>query len=280
MFYSRDGDIATVEDAEANGTVIEGWTAAITEVQAVGLSPDTLYYFNVLVRDEAGNKAAYQMTEHMTEAEPDMEPPVPGGDGEITTSNVTYTRMNLSWMAATDNVTAQQDLEYKVFYSRDGDIATVEDAEANGTVIEGWAADITEVRATGLRSNTLYYFNVLVRDEAGNKAAYQMTDQSTRRRPPSPPPGPVSATIYPPKVDFVKLGPEDTVEINITWNDASDVEDVTVPGIQDLNWFLVDNNFIEIHSTELEKLDPGLHQFTISFDVGSDAIFTVNIIEE
>ena len=280
VFYSRDGDIATVEDAEANGTVIEGWTAAITEVQAVGLSPDTLYYFNVLVRDEAGNKAAYQMTEHMTEAEPDMEPPVPGGDGEITTSNVTYTRMNLSWAAATDNVTAQQDLEYKVFYSRDGDIATVEDAEANGTVIEGWAADITEVRATGLRSNTLYYFNVLVRDEAGNKAAYQMTDQSTRRRPPSPPPGPVSATIYPPKVDFVKLGPEDTVEINITWNDASDVEDVTVPGIQDLNWFLVDNNFIEIHSTELEKLDPGLHQFTISFDVGSDAIFTVNIIEE
>jgi hypothetical protein len=42
-------------DAEANGIVVQGWTADI----ATGLSAGTAYYFNVLVRNDVGNATAY-----------------------------------------------------------------------------------------------------------------------------------------------------------------------------------------------------------------------------
>jgi len=51
-----------VEGAESSGEgreVVADWSQDIATMDAVGLAPGTLYYFNVLVRDEAGNKSAY-----------------------------------------------------------------------------------------------------------------------------------------------------------------------------------------------------------------------------
>jgi hypothetical protein len=58
----------------------------------------------------------------------------------------------------------------------------VGDAQANGTVARDWTLDVTTANATGLSSGTLYYFNVLVKDGAGNINAYVSGSQSTPLR--------------------------------------------------------------------------------------------------
>jgi len=174
---SLSNDIDTVSDAEANGVLVQDWTANIITTPVTGLVHNTTYYFNVLVRDEAGNKAAYTVMSQATPA--DTTDPVPGGGGTISTSSVGATSLDLIWTKATDNLSTQTTLEYLVYYSTSNNIGTAANAEANGTPVGSYTADIATKPATGLTSSTTYYFNVLVRDEAGNKAAYTTVSQAT-----------------------------------------------------------------------------------------------------
>lgn len=112
----------------------------------------------------------------------DKTPPTPGGDGLITTSNIQAGGVTLEWTRATDNSPGsdQAMLRYRVYYA-DTDYQTREAWETHGTpsddwpfgtdVEEGWAKDVHAKVITGLNSGD-YYFNVLVKDQAGNKAAY------------------------------------------------------------------------------------------------------------
>lgn len=52
VVYSAGSNIDTVSNAVYNGTVTKDWTANLTGATATGLSPQTTYYFNVVVRDE------------------------------------------------------------------------------------------------------------------------------------------------------------------------------------------------------------------------------------
>ncbi|MCL6479594.1 MAG: S-layer homology domain-containing protein, partial [Peptococcaceae bacterium] len=63
-------------------------------------------------------------------------------------------------------------------------IASVTDAVYNGTAVGDYATDTGTKEITGLNSNTTYYFNVIVMDEAGNKTAYTMTSVTTAAAPP------------------------------------------------------------------------------------------------
>jgi len=110
----------------------------------------------------------------------DTTAPTPGDSGSISISNVTATSAELSWTKAEDNDSAQADLQYKVVYSTSDNIDTVSDAQDNGTVAEDWTTDMGTASATALNSGTKYYFNVLVKDEAGNTAAYTSTSQTTK----------------------------------------------------------------------------------------------------
>ena len=105
--------------------------------------------------------------------------PIPGGSGVISISAYTYNSISLSWTKATDNYAAQSALEYKVVRSLSNNISTVATAEANGTIVQNWTADINSATATGLTLNTLYYFNVIVRDKTNNKAVYTTKSQYT-----------------------------------------------------------------------------------------------------
>jgi hypothetical protein len=58
---SEAPSIDNVADAVANGTVAADWTAGVTNAGITGLTPGTMYYFNVLVRDMAENTSAYEM---------------------------------------------------------------------------------------------------------------------------------------------------------------------------------------------------------------------------
>lgn len=98
------------------------------------------------------------------------DPPVPGQNLTVTTAGATS--ISLSWAPATDDETAAPALEYLAFYSTANNLNGVEDVETNGTPVGAYAAAVTDVEVTGLTPDLAYYFSVLVRDEADQRAAY------------------------------------------------------------------------------------------------------------
>ncbi|MFO7767731.1 MAG: hypothetical protein R6W82_02070 [bacterium] len=165
-------DVLTVTDAQANGTTVIDWTADTYTARDRGLAGESRYYYNVLVRDEASNTAAYMMAELNT---PDATPPTPGDGGTIASEDSTFTSIRVSWHPAGDTRTLPGGLQYRVVYSLDPDVATVAEAQVNGTISMDWTTvSSTEWEMTGLQPDTSYYVNVLVRDAAGNMAAYTM----------------------------------------------------------------------------------------------------------
>lgn len=105
--------------------------------------------------------------------------PVPGNLGVITTSNLSHFSMNLHWTAAVDGITVQSNLQYKVVYSLSNNVHHIFNAEVNGTVVLDWTTNVTSIFVTNLSGNTPYYFNVIVRDAAGNKAVYVALTKNT-----------------------------------------------------------------------------------------------------
>lgn len=73
--------------------------------------------------------------------------PVPGA--AISYSSVTTTSMVVNWGAATDSVTNQVNLQYKLVRSSSNNIASVSTAEANGTLVMDWTANTTSCAVSG-----------------------------------------------------------------------------------------------------------------------------------
>ncbi|MDR1292548.1 MAG: Ig-like domain repeat protein [Clostridiales Family XIII bacterium] len=109
--------------------------------------------------------------------------PVAGGaaggspDSALAVSDLGETGLTLSWAKAADAFPAMRDntLRYFVYRSASDNIRTPEDCAANGGIPLNGAAgstDIATFAVGGLEADTPYWFNVVVADEAGNKAAY------------------------------------------------------------------------------------------------------------
>ena len=115
---------------------------------------------------------------------PDVDAPINGsslGDpAAITPSSITSSGVTLSWDRANDDMTADASLQYLVYRSLSANLTSLANIEANGTPIGTWASDLITLPVTSLSSATQYYFNVVVKDLAGNKAAiYTMTNITT-----------------------------------------------------------------------------------------------------
>jgi len=182
---SSSNNLATVPNAEANGTVVQAYTADIATANVTGLDASTTYFFNVIVRDQSGNKSIY-VTKSVTTTAGSSTPPVldsiapnPGNSGIIAASGITGTTLTLNWTPATDDVTAQTSLLYEVRRSSSDNIDTVIDAETNGTIIRAYAANISTLSVTGLTPAKSYFFNVIVKDAAGNKETYATKNATT-----------------------------------------------------------------------------------------------------
>ena len=142
----------------------DGITLTYTDTTVVS---GTLYYYRISASSTGGTSISN--TVNLASA-----PPVPGDSGTIGFSDTTATSTILSWTKAADNVSAESTLEYRVVQSESNNIDTASNAESNGTQVQDWTADIDTCSAEGLSAGTTYYFNVLVRDEAGNTDVYTM----------------------------------------------------------------------------------------------------------
>jgi hypothetical protein len=197
--YPKSVDVNTVNGIESvviTGTKTVGQSVAVGGadadiVTAAGEATEPTYTADTSAIAETGGTCEFTLTVSeaekadivynvtVTAAVPDITPPVPGSDGTITVSNVTHNSLELSWAAAADDVTVQQNLQYKVVYSESDNIETSINAEANGTIVRDWMAGLTGTEASGLSAGTQYYFNVIIRDEAGNMAVYDTESQTT-----------------------------------------------------------------------------------------------------
>jgi hypothetical protein len=109
----------------------------------------------------------------------DVTAPVAGASGTLTASNPTSSTVDLSWSFATDETTAGSALEYRAYFSLADNLDTVALVLANGTAANEWQANFSELTVESLALDQPYYFNVLVRDEAGNVAAYNGASATT-----------------------------------------------------------------------------------------------------
>lgn len=116
-------------------------------------------------------------------AEEDNVAPVPGGNGLISITNQEPDSLTINWTKATDDISSQSSLEYKVVYSLSDNIDTLADAEENGTVARDWIKDIDTTTITSLDDLTTYYVNVLARDIGENNAIYTTASDDTAKLP-------------------------------------------------------------------------------------------------
>lgn len=187
LYYSTSNNIGTVSNAEVNGTLIMDYEFDTISFPMTDLTPGTTYYFNVIVKDEVGNKSSYATSSITTIA--DTTAPTPGNSGMVLSDSATTSSVHLSWTSAEDDITPSSDIMYAAYKSLLNNISTVADAESNGTLIMNWTADATDLNVTGLNASSTYYFNVLVKDEAGNKASYIAAKVSTTVDTSAPSPG-------------------------------------------------------------------------------------------
>jgi len=182
--YSQSPNIDSWQDAELNGTVALDWTTDIATAEVTGLTIDTTYYFNVVVRDVAGNKDDYGMIDDVTKTDDKAPLPADGGSTTLSISNVGTNSLTVSWQKASDNATPVENLEYLVVYSTEsGDLDTAASAFANGTHVGTWVQDIATKDLTGLEDYVTYYVNVIVRDEVDLRAIYTKNSATTIKVP-------------------------------------------------------------------------------------------------
>ena len=166
VYQSTSPNIDTVETMEANGTPLGGYATFTTAMLNVtGLTPSTTYYFNIIVRNSTGGKAAYAM--QMLDAAP-----LAGGGGAISATIPVAGQVNLVWTQATDFITPQPFLQYMVYQSTLANLTTVAQVLANGTAVSVYTAGIGTLTLIKPVAATAYYWNVIAKDAAGNMTAY------------------------------------------------------------------------------------------------------------
>lgn len=102
-------------------------------------------------------------------------------DRNLLLTSVTENTVALSWTAAEDTApgdsTPQASLRYRLVYS-ETPIATISEANL-ATISLDFSAGTLNHTVGGLRSDTLYYFNVIVEDLQGNQVIYNQTSATT-----------------------------------------------------------------------------------------------------
>jgi hypothetical protein len=176
LVFTEKMDKASVESAFSISPVVAGtftWPSddMVEWIPSADLDANTTY--TVTVADSAISVDDYNLEAPYVFSfkTKDNDGPTPGAGGYSFT-HVSGTAISLNWTAASDSLTPQEDLYYKVVSSPNADIGTVGDAETNGTVAQAWLPNVTsaQVQASSYSQNT--YYAVLVRDEAGNITTY------------------------------------------------------------------------------------------------------------
>ncbi len=102
-----------------------------------------------------------------------------GNGGLISITDIGTDTVTLNWTLATGSTTSDDTLEYLAFYSTEQVDETVSAFISDATAFSNYSAGTTSIKITGLTHNTLYYFNVIVKDGVSGKALYKTVSETT-----------------------------------------------------------------------------------------------------
>ncbi len=226
-------EIDTIEEIEAgNGTVAADWTKNLTTILLSGLEQGVTYWVVVLVRDGYHLISMYNPGSQLV---PDTVPPA--SSAQVVISNIADEGFDIAWDPASDNLTPDDLLEYRVVVSSDP--TTIDTAQEvadllSGDVLVDWQTMTFSTSASGLLSGVKYYVAVVVRDAEGNMLLYPLASVVTSGD--TTPPEPVSNVYAIPLDQRVVFrwddpDPSDLTldHVEITWTPNAPAEPVVVP---------------------------------------------------
>ena len=195
---------STDNDAVANYRVYRNGVLAATltstTYQNTGLSPATTYSYRVEAIDATGNVSALSAAvSASTPSAPDTTAPTtPTG---LTANAVSTSRINLNWVAATDNVGVTG---YRIF--------------RNGSLLET-VGNVTTYASTGLAASTTYSYAVRALDAAGNVSGLSNSASATTQSAPD--------TTAPTTPTGLSATPISSSRIGLNWSASTDNVGVT-----------------------------------------------------
>jgi hypothetical protein len=181
VVWSPRDDIGSVAEADSNGTTAVDWTVDIGSADVAGLSILTTCHMNVLVRDRAGNTAAYSSVSATTTD--DTTNPSPADPSTLQLDTSQMDALIVSWTRGTDDLTPQTALTYQVYTSKDNSLLTIGDTLTYGTPFGTPEANISARTVSGLDDQVTYHVNVVIRDEKGNQDCYTAKSGTTIKHP-------------------------------------------------------------------------------------------------
>ena len=150
--------MATTSGGESFSSPSFTTSAGATTYSVTGLNPNTTYSFVVRADDGAGNREVNTIEKSArTLQPPDITPPQFAGLKSAVASATNSGRVDLSWSAASDNVTIAAGIVYRIY------MATTPGGENFAAPSFTSSVGATAYSVTGLNPDTTYFFVVRVR---------------------------------------------------------------------------------------------------------------------
>lgn len=162
--------VGTSGGASVSGTISSN-AETVTFTPTSQLAINTIYNATITtgVEDDAGNPldATFSWSFTTGSTIDNIPPTFPGGDPQLVAQATSSNSVSLSWVAASDNTTPQNQLLYVVCRSTVSSDCTANPFPSGGgnVAINETTAGETTLGVTGLSSNTTYYFGVRAKDQ-------------------------------------------------------------------------------------------------------------------
>jgi titin len=201
--------------------------ASVTSYTNSGLSPATLYYYDVTAFNDNGYSLPSDPTNATTLDYP------PSAPSALSAAPVSASRIDLAWTDNSGNETG-----FKIYISTNG---------VSFTLLANVGANVTAYSSTGLSPVTTYYFQVTAFNSGGQSSASAAASATTLPIPPAAPSG-LSATAV------------SQTQINLSWTDNSSTE--TGFRIERSLDGMIFTVLTTVAANTTSYTDSGLHSFT------------------
>jgi hypothetical protein len=218
--------VATTTGNENYGTPTVTSPAGTTSLLVGGLTPNTPYFFVVRAQDSAGLMDANTVEQTTS---PTLDTTAPTFAGATSAQSVGDNSVQVSWDAASDDLTATAGIAYTITWS------TSAKSAPNGTLGVLTEPGVTSAVVSNLPNpSSKYYFTVRARDAAGNTDDNSVAVSGSTTKDQTPPvfsgcaaaadPGATTATVtWDPAVDDTTI-PDDIVYNVYAFQDPVDAE--------------------------------------------------------
>lgn len=99
-------------------------------------------------------------------------------DRYIITLDFTGTSIHFKWKPARDADTPALQIEYRLYYSTNGNLTNLAGIDESGVAYGGWTTNLREITVSNLLPGSVYYYNVVARNRTGGRNLYLMKCQA------------------------------------------------------------------------------------------------------